>query len=181
MTFNHSLIIAGLAAALAIPVSAAERQTLTFLGGAAVDSQALNDFLFPEAQCENAKYQCLSVRPSVDRSVGVEVRFPTNSAELTPAARAQLEPIGKVLAGRNGKLNPGEIVIEGHTDARGSAELNRRLSEQRAKAVVEHLVSAHKVAPASLQAVGRGKDQLREGSRPDSEVNRRVELVRKAK
>jgi len=180
MNFNRSFLIVGLAAMLAIPAVAAERQTLTFRGGAPIEPKALNDFLFPEAQCENVTYQCLSVRPSIDRSVGVEVRFPTASAELTPAARAQLEPIGKVLAARNGKLNPGEIVIEGHTDARGSAELNRKLSEKRAQAVVEHLVSAHKVAPASLQAVGRGKEQLREGSRPDSEVNRRVELVRKA-
>jgi outer membrane protein OmpA-like peptidoglycan-associated protein len=180
MTFNRSLIIACFAALLAIPASAAERQTLTFRGGAPIEATALTDFLFPEAQCENATYQCLSVRPTIDRSVGVEVRFPTASAELTPAARSQLDPIGKVLAARNGKLNPGEIVIEGHTDARGGAELNRKLSEQRAKAVVEHLISAYKVEPNSLQAVGRGKDQLREGSRPDSEVNRRVELVRKA-
>jgi outer membrane protein OmpA-like peptidoglycan-associated protein len=181
MTFNRSFIIAaGLCTVLVIPAAAAERQTLTFRGGASIEPKALTDFLFPEAQCENVKYQCMSVRPSVDRSVGVEVRFPTGSAELTPAARTQLEPIGKVLAGRNGKLNPGEIVIEGHTDARGSAELNRKLSEQRANAVVTHLVSTYKVEPTALKAVGRGKEQLREGSRPDSEVNRRVELVRKA-
>ena len=180
MTYYRLLVIPGLAAALALPVCAAERQTLTFRGGATPEPQVLTDFLFPEAQCENVQYQCMAVRPTIDRSVGVEVRFPTASAELTPAARAQLEPIGKVLASRSGKLNPGEIVIEGHTDARGSAELNRKLSEQRAKSVVAHLVSTHHVDPNALQAVGRGKDQLREGSRPDSEVNRRVELVRKA-
>jgi outer membrane protein OmpA-like peptidoglycan-associated protein len=179
MTFHHSVILGSLIAALTFPAGAAERQTLTF-GGSKLEAKAIADFLFPEAQCENVAYQCMAVRPSTERSVGVEVRFPTNSAELTPAARAQLDPIGKVLASRSGKLAPGEIVIEGHTDARGGNELNKKLSEQRAKAVVEHLVSAYKVDAKMLKPVGRGEQYLKEGSRPDSEVNRRVELVRKA-
>ena len=180
MKTNHAAAIGGILFALAASSGAADRQTLSFNGGP-VDQKAMTEFLFPEAQCENVKYQCMAVRPSVDRSVGVEVRFPTNSAELTPTARAQLEAIGKALATRSGKLNPGEIVIEGHTDARGSAEFNQKLSEQRAKAVVQHLVAEYKVDAKALSAVGRGKEELREGTRPDSEVNRRVELVRKAK
>lgn len=174
-----TLLIAAVLTALATAASAADRQTLTF-GRAAPEAQAITDFLFPEAQCENATYQCMAVRPSTERSVGVEVRFPTASADLTPAARAQLDPIGRVLATRNGKLKPGEIVIEGHTDARGGAEFNKKLSEKRAQAVVQHLVGAYKVDAQSLVAIGRGKEHLREGTRPDSAVNRRVELVRKA-
>jgi len=179
MTFCRSIIAGSLIGVCAWPAAAADRQTLTF-GSGKPDTKAITEFLFPEAQCENVSYQCMAVRPSTERAVGVEVRFPTNSAELTPAARAQLEPMGKVLASRSGKLQPGEIVIEGHTDARGGTDLNQRLSEQRAKAVVEHLVATYKVDPKSLQALGRGKERLKEGSRPDSEVNRRVELVRKA-
>lgn len=177
----HALTILAilLAGTVHLSAGAAERQTLS-IGGGPPDAKVISEFLFPEAQCDNVQYQCLSVRPSVERSVGVEVRFATNSAELTPAARQQLEPLGKVLASRNGKLKPGEIVIEGHTDARGSSELNKKLSEQRAKAVAQYLVSAHSVDTAVLQPVGRGKDKLKEGTRPDSEVNRRVELVRKA-
>src|SRR5688572_27398348 len=95
---------------------AAERQRLTVDGGKA-DANVITEFLFPEAACEHVTYQCLSVRPSVERSVGVEVRFPTNSAELTPAARTHLDTLGKVLASRK-KLDAGEIVIEGHADAR---------------------------------------------------------------
>jgi len=179
---RHALTVTGALASmlLASAVGAAERQTL-MMAGAKPDAKVISEFLFPEAQCENAKYQCMAVRPSAERSVGVEVRFPTNSAELTPDARAQLEPLGKVLASRNGQLAPGEIVIEGHADARGSAELNKRLSEQRARSVVQHLVAAHKVDATALRPLGRGADNLKEGSRPDSEVNRRVELVRKAK
>jgi peptidyl-prolyl cis-trans isomerase SurA len=78
------------------------------------------------------------------------------------------------------KLNPGELIIEGHTDPRGSDELNKRLSEQRAGAVAKHLVSAYGVDPKVLKPVGRGKENLRDAANPDSEVNRRVELVRSA-
>src|SRR5688572_6026187 len=155
---RHALTIAGVLAAvlLALPVGAAERQTLLIEGATNPDAKVIGEFLFPEAQCENTTYQCMAVRPSAERSVALEVRFATNSAELTPAARAQLEPLGKALASRNGKLAPGEIVIEGHADARGSADLNRRLSEQRARSVMEYLVSTYKVDKTVLRPLGRG-------------------------
>ena len=157
---------------------AAERETLS-AGAKAPSTEQVVKFLFPEAECDNAKYQCLAVRPTTERAIGVDVRFATGSAELTPTARAQLEGLGKALASRKGKLKAGEIVIEGHTDARGSDELNKRLSEERARSVAQHLVSVHGVEQKVLRPVGRGKDDLKDAARPDAGINRRVELVRK--
>ena len=168
-----------LAVAAVTSVGAAERDTKSY-GAKAPSAKEVESFLFPEAECESVKYQCLAVRPSTDRAIGVDVKFHTGSSDLTPEARAQLEGLGKALAARSGKLSPGEIVIEGHTDARGSDELNKKLSERRADAVVKHLVSAHGVDAKVLKPVGRGKEQLRDASKPDSEANRRVELVRTA-
>jgi outer membrane protein OmpA-like peptidoglycan-associated protein len=118
------------------------------------------------------------VRPSTERSIGIEVKFHTGSAELTPEAAKQLETLGKALASRSGKLAPGEIVVEGHADPRGTADLNRRLSQQRAESVMKHLVSIYGVDPKVLRPVGRGSDQLRDRANPESQVNRRVEMVR---
>jgi outer membrane protein OmpA-like peptidoglycan-associated protein len=143
-----------------------------------VSVKQLQTFLFPEAECENVTYQCLAVRPTSERSVGMDVRFQTGSSELTPEARAQLEPWGRILATRKGKLNAGEIVIEGHADARGTSEFNKALSQRRAVAVVKHLVSSYGVEAKVLKPVGHGKERLKDRSRPESEVNRRVELVR---
>ena len=180
MKLKHSLIMGGFAAALCVPSAfASERETRSF-GDKAPSASEVHAFLFPEAACENAKYQCLAIRPNMERSIGMDVRFHTGSAELTPAAIAQLEGLGKALAARNRQLKAGEIVIEGHADARGSAELNKRLSEERARAVVRHLVSTHSVDGTVLKAVGVGKDRLKDAARPDSQVNRRVELVRSA-
>lgn len=180
MKLKHSLIMSGIVAALGVTsASAGERETLSF-GDKAPSASVVQTFLFPEAECENAKYHCLAVRPSTERSIGMDVRFQTGSAELTPAAKAQLEGLGQALASRNGQLKPGEIVIEGHADVRGSAELNKRLSQERAQAVVKHLVSTLAVDGKVLRPVGIGKDRLKDAARPESEVNRRVELVRSA-
>ena len=181
MKFAYTVVCASLLAASAVCQAAgSERETLS-VGKATPSADQLTGFLFPEAECESVKYQCLAVRPAGERSVGMDVRFQTGSAELTPEARAQLENLGKVLASRNGKLAPGEIVIEGHTDARGSDELNRKLSAARAQSVARHLVAVHGVDAKALKPVGRGKDDLKDATNPDSQANRRVELVRTTK
>src|SRR5688500_11874653 len=120
MKVTYRVLLGAVLAAAAAGVIAAERETMS-LGSAAADAKQVEGFLFPEAECENVKYQCMAVRPSNERSVGMDVKFPTGSAALTPEAKQQLDGLGKVLAARKGKLNPGEIVIEGHADARGSA------------------------------------------------------------
>jgi outer membrane protein OmpA-like peptidoglycan-associated protein len=180
MKLRHTVLFAAVLAASGVCHAAGDRQTLT-VGTAAPTAEQVATFLFPETECESTKYQCMAVRPSSERSIGMDIRFQTGSSDLTPEARAQLENLGKVLASRNGKLAPGEIVIEGHTDARGSDELNRRLSAQRAHSVVKHLVAVHGVDAKALKPIGKGKDDLKDSSHPDSQLNRRVELVRTSK
>ncbi len=34
-----------------------------------------------------------------------------------------------------------QVVVEGHTDSRGSTEVNEHLSQQRAQAVMEYLIA----------------------------------------
>ena len=160
---------------LSTGVGAADRDTIS---SSAPSAQEVQKFLFPESACDNAQYMCMAVRPAAERSIGIDVRFHTGSAELTSEARTQLEGLGKAIAAHSNKLAPGEIVIEGHTDARGSDELNKKLSEQRAKAVAKHLVDNYGIDSKVLKPVGRGKENLRDKSKPDSEINRRVEMVR---
>ena len=166
------------AAVAAVPAFADQRETM-MVGKAMTKASDVEKFLFPEAECDNAQYMCMAVRPSNERSIGMDIKFATGSAELTPEAKAQLEGLGKALAARNGKLAQKEIVIEGHADPRGSLDLNKQLSEKRAAAVVKHLVAAHGVDGKALAPVGRGIESLRDTKNPEAAVNRRVELVRK--
>ena len=71
-----------------------------------------------------------------------------------------------------------QVRIEGHTDARGSANLNQVLSQQRADAVMAALVERG-VDAARISALGRGAAVPLAGN--DSEAgrarNRRVEII----
>ena len=169
-------VLAALGAAC--PAAANERETL-MVGRAATAASEVEKFLFPESECENAQFMCMAVRPSNERSIGMDIKFATGSADLTPEAKAQLDGLGKALAARSGKLAQKEIVIEGHADPRGSASLNKTLSEKRAEAVVKHLVATYGVDGKALQPVGRGTAELKDAKNPEAAVNRRVELVRK--
>jgi OOP family OmpA-OmpF porin len=70
-------------------------------------------------------------------------------------------------------------VIEGHTDSNGADAYNQRLSEQRAKAVRDYMVSMG-IDPARLEAKGYGESQpVADNATPEGRAqNRRVVLRR---
>lgn len=70
------------------------------------------------------------------------------------------------------------LVIEGHTDNRGSAPRNLALSEARARAVAQALGTAG-IDPQRLTPVGRGDQEpvADNATREGRERNRRVEIV----
>ena len=69
--------------------------------------------------------------------------------------------------------------IQGHTDNTGSAELNRKLSQDRAESVRAYL-EMKGVAASRMNAVGYGEDSpiATNASKEGRSLNRRVELVR---
>jgi outer membrane protein OmpA-like peptidoglycan-associated protein len=86
-----------------------------------------------------------------------EVYFETAKAELKPESHDKLDEavatIRKVLSG-----NPDIIIeVQGHTDSRGSAEYNMNLSNDRANAVKDYLVTKHNIEESRLVAKGYGE------------------------
>jgi outer membrane protein OmpA-like peptidoglycan-associated protein len=71
-----------------------------------------------------------------------------------------------------------KLQLEGHTDSIGTDEINQKLSEQRANAVREFLVSEG-VPAANVTARGFGKTQpvASNDTAAGRQQNRRVELV----
>ena len=108
-------------------------------------------------------------------SVNIRITFDYNSDVLTYEGAAALKPLG--LALRDERLKSFRFLVGGHTDAVGSDEYNQRLSERRARSVLEHLVVTYGVQPERLSSLGFGKRLLADAYRPDSPVNRRVEIV----
>jgi len=115
--------------------------------------------------------------PVAGPSVNLTVNFPTGSADLTPAARASLDALGKALSSND--LANFRFRIEGHTDNVGSREENLSLSQRRAEAVVSYLTSQYNVAPARLEAVGMGQEQPLVETAPQTPEarNRRVQVI----
>lgn len=77
------------------------------------------------------------------------------------------------------------VLIEGHTDAKGSDAYNLRLSEQRARAVAEWLSTRHGLDPGLFEERGLGESQpAAPNTHPDGrdnpegrQLNRRVEVI----
>ena len=106
--------------------------------------------------------------------LSLAVPFDTNSAQLLPASGAVLGEL--VAALLSPELQNARFVIEGHTDARGSAAANLRLSQQRAESVREFLIALG-VPPSRLSAVGKGSTEPLDPARPEAAENRRVRVV----
>jgi outer membrane protein OmpA-like peptidoglycan-associated protein len=106
-------------------------------------------------------------------SLALPVQFAFDSARIMPAAHRQLDAVasGIKLAGAGAKM-----VIEGHTDAIGSAQYNLRLSSERAEAVRTYLITRHGLDPARLRVVGMGKFAPLDKNTPNAPENRRVEF-----
>jgi outer membrane protein OmpA-like peptidoglycan-associated protein len=103
------------------------------------------------------------------------VLFASDEANLLPAARRRLAEVAQAL--KEGDPNA-QIVVEGHTDGKGSPSYNLELSARRADAVRTFLVSQG-VSPERTRAQGLGLTQPVADNRTAEgrANNRRVEIV----
>jgi outer membrane protein OmpA-like peptidoglycan-associated protein len=109
------------------------------------------------------------------KAIDLQINFEFGSYDLTPSAQTTLGSLAGALT--SPELEPFGFLIEGHTDSVGSAAYNKRLSEQRASAVKQFLVSQHRVDAGRLRTVGRGEEALLRPEQPTSGENRRVQIV----
>ncbi len=87
----------------------------------------------------------------------IPINWNLNSATLTPNAKKIIDDeLVPVL-----NDNPDVLVeIASHTDSRNSKKYNQNLSERRARAVVNYLISEHGINPSRLVAKGYGETRL---------------------
>ena len=98
--------------------------------------------------------------------------FPVNKEDLLPTSIPELKRVAEII-----KANSLKVEISGHTDNTGTNEYNQELSEKRAKAVRDFLLSLG-VSNDLVSIIGYGSkkpvadNQTEEGKAK----NRRVEL-----
>jgi outer membrane protein OmpA-like peptidoglycan-associated protein len=105
------------------------------------------------------------------------VLFASGKSELLSSAQHRLDQVAEAL-----RTNDRTILIEGHTDSRGSDAFNQQLGQSRAQSVLDYLVSRG-VQRERVRAVGLGSSRpIAENSTAEGRANnRRVEIVLEAR
>lgn len=123
----------------------------------------------------------IEMRP-IELGKGIEIPdiyYDYDKANLRPRSKSILDDLIVLL-----KNNPALIVEMGsHTDSRGKDEYNRKLSERRAKAVVDYLLETGKINKRRLSPFGYGESELKnrcgngvDCSEKEHQENRRTEM-----
>jgi outer membrane protein OmpA-like peptidoglycan-associated protein len=110
----------------------------------------------------------------------VEVQFNPDSPIIRPESYRTLGRIADALY--DPALSPYGFLIVGHTESTGKRDYNLTLSQRRADAIRDVLVTTFKISPKRIQAIGLGEEQLLDSARPTAPVNQQVQVltVRKA-
>ncbi len=118
---------------------------------------------------------------------GLKINLPENilfdfdKSDIRPNAKPTLQKLSVLL--KNYQSSP--VIINGHTDSKGSDEYNQSLSERRAEAVKNYVVQNFGINGDRLTPKGLGKTQpIAPNSKPDGsddpegrQKNRRVEVL----
>lgn len=102
------------------------------------------------------------------------MNFPIGRADLPPASLALLGKVQSVAM----DLDPMQVVVEGHTDSTGGANVNNLLSQKRAEAVAEYLAN-NGLETDKIQAIGYGfrKPLANNKTKAGRAQNRRVDIL----
>lgn len=106
--------------------------------------------------------------------------FGNNSVSLSPRARKEIDAF---LDARKSDSSANEglpiIVVAGHTDSRGSPDVNYEIAKRRAEAVSRYLITRKQVDPLHVRTISYGESSPREDNktRQGRAANRRVEIL----
>ena len=99
--------------------------------------------------------------------------FATGSYTISPGFRDLLDRVASSLTQYPNSL----VDVYGHTDTVGSADSNQRLSEQRAQAVANYLISrGNNSSRIRWMGFGETRPKVSTGDNVNEPLNRRVEI-----
>jgi OmpA-OmpF porin, OOP family len=140
---------------------------------AAANAQSTADQAESDATTANARINVLD-----DYAVlaTIAVHFKNGSARLSPQAKAEIDAVANTVSEN---LNGWIVAVEGYADSKGRTARNRSLSERRAKAVTDYLVTKHGLPPYRVvQPFGFGSSDpvAVNNTREGRALNRRAEI-----
>jgi outer membrane protein OmpA-like peptidoglycan-associated protein len=107
--------------------------------------------------------------------VNVDIQFNPDSPVIRPESYRAIGRIADALT--NPALMSSTFLIVGRTDATGKRDNNLALSQRRAEAIRDALVTTFRISSKRLLAVGLGEEQLLDADHPKSAVNQQAMIV----
>jgi len=157
-------------------------KTITVDGDDLETAEMIQAGLHPTAQQVSANTQDIQENTERFSKLGeydvkgqATVTFKVGSSEISPDGTEQLKRLGQTASGLTGYM----IEVKGFADSSGNAQMNQKLSEERAEAVVAYLIQncnvpvRHIVAPG---AMGEYEPAASNESQAGRAQNRRVEV-----
>ena len=141
---------------------------------AAKNAQSTADQAESDATTANARINALD---DYEALATIAVHFKNGSARLSSAAKGEIDAVADVVSEN---LNGWIVAVEGYADSTGRTAGNRSLSERRAKAVIDYLVTKHGVPPYRVvQPFGFGSSDpvAANNTRQGRSLNRRAEIT----
>lgn len=101
--------------------------------------------------------------------------FASGQAKISDEARPALDKVKEILS----KMDQEQVKIEGYTDSTGSAQINQKISEQRAEAVAEYLLSDEVISQDQIeyQGLGARRPVTSNLTKEGRAANRRVDII----
>jgi len=120
------------------------------------------------------------VGQEIQVSLSGDVLFDFDKWDIKQEAEATLHKLAKVIKG----LNKRNVIIEGHTDSKGSAAYNLKLSQKRATSVKNHFIAREDLKKVDFSVKAFGEERpVAPNTNPDGSdnpegraKNRRVEI-----
>jgi OmpA-OmpF porin, OOP family len=107
--------------------------------------------------------------------ISLDVLFDPDSSIIRPGSYRTLGRVADALS--QPALLPYKFLIVGHTESGGRRDHNVAISQRRADAVRDVLVTMFKLSPKRVQALGLGEEQLQDPARPTMPANRRIQIM----
>ena len=107
--------------------------------------------------------------------VDLDIQFSPDTPVIRPASYRTIARIADALT--NPALMSYVFLVVGHMDANGRRDNNLMLSQRRAEAIRDALVTTFKVSSKRVHAVGLGEEQLLDANNPKAAANQQSQIV----
>jgi OOP family OmpA-OmpF porin len=107
--------------------------------------------------------------------VDADIQFNPDTPVIRPESYRTLGRIAEALS--SPPLLSLTFLVVGRTEATGRREISLALSQRRAEAVRDVLVTTFKISPKRVLAVGLGEEQLQDANNPRAAVNQQTQIV----